>query len=264
MSGITSTGPLSAVGSDEVESATKPMTHLQPLADAVALLELEGLNWLAYADASEGPSSPVVGPTQGVLLFLSMGSSFADRTRYTPNGGDDPFDRRALALVEPLLQFHLLRWDIAAHVVYPQQSSSINLLAWLAAAKAQYPSRLGIGVRPDCGTWFAVRAAIVTGLPMEVRDWLGQRYPRLPDAPSPCDTCVGRPCETACPVSAVGTAFDLTKCISQRLTHDSACAQGCAARSACPVGAEYRYSPSQMHYHYGVSLRMLRRWAGNT
>lgn len=240
------------------------MTPLQPFADAVAALELEGMNWFAFADASLGPTSPAIGAHQGLLLVLSLGRAFAERTSYAPPLGNDPFDERSLNLVEPLLRDHFLRWDPAAHVVYPQQSSSINLLVWLAAAKAQYTSRLGIGLRPDCGTWFAVRAAIVTHLPMDVREWIAGRFPPLPDAPSPCETCVDRPCEPVCPASAVTSPFDLTKCINQRLTEGSVCAQGCAARLACPVGAEYRYSASQMDYHYGVSLRMLRRWTGRT
>lgn len=236
------------------------MLDLESFALAVDGLEAQGINWLAHASATEGPQTPGVAVHQGVLLCLGMGSVFANQTQYSTSEREHPFDERALSLVAPLLNVHLRQWDPDARVVYPAGEGGVNLLAWLAAARAQYPSRLGIGIRPDSGTWFAVRVAIVTHLPPEVRHWMSVRFPPLDETSSPCDNCVGQPCQTACPASAVGATFRLDLCAQQRLTVDSPCAATCAARLACPVGVGYRYSPPQMAYHYGASLRMMKRW----
>ncbi len=236
------------------------MLALDSFARAIDALHAEGVNWLAYANAQAGPPTPGVAVHQGVLLCLGMGSRFAEQTYYEMGGGEHPFDERAVSLVAPLLGSHLRRWDPEARLVYPGTKDSINLLAWLAAAKAQYPSRLGIGIRPDCGTWFAVRAALVTHLPPEVQRWLEGRYPSLRDESSPCDSCSERPCQPACPATAVASTFQLDRCARQRLTAQSPCAATCAARLACPVGSTHRYSKPQIAYHYSVSLRMLKRW----
>ncbi len=235
------------------------MLALDSFARAVDALHAEGINWLAYASAKAGPPTPGVAVHQGVLLCLGMGSVFSDQISYE-TGSDHPFDERAASLVAPLLEVHLRRWDPHARLVYPATNDNINLLAWLAAAKAQYPSRLGIGIRPDCGTWFAVRAALVTHLPPEVQGWLDGRYPSLNDERSPCDGCSDRPCQLACPATAVASTFQLDRCVQERLTVGSPCAASCAARLACPVGSTYRYSKPQIAYHYSVSLRMLKRW----
>lgn len=231
-----------------------------PFTQGVLRLATEGLNWLAYADADAGPADPAIEAHQGVLLFLGLGGTFGERTAYD-GGTANPFDERALELVAPFIEQVLLTYDQQARLVYPQTATRVNLMAWLTAAKAQYPSRLGIGIRPDCGTWFAVRAAVVTQLPEAARHWLREHYPPLDAAVTPCDECRDRPCESACPASAVGPSFNLEGCMTQRLTADSVCADRCAARLACPVGANSRYAMPLLRYHYGVSLGMLRRWA---
>lgn len=232
------------------------MTFLAPFVSQVGTLQEQGLNWFAYATPPENTETK---PGTGLFLALSLGTTFAEQTAYDSPAAQNPFDERAVALLEPLLA-HLRIFDARAQVVYPSNSSSINLMSWLTAARIQYPSLLGIGLRPDCGTFFAVRAAIETRLPEEGRVWLAQRFPQLPSAASPCDTCEEQPCRSACPAAAVADPFNLERCISHRLIEASSCAHSCSARLACPVGAGSRYSVAQTRYHYDVSLRMLRRW----
>src|SRR5690606_38311230 len=108
----------------------------------------------------------------------------------------------------------LLAYDARARLVYPSRDENIDLSAWLRAARVQNESRLGFGIRPDCGTWFAVRAAVVTALPPAAVTWLESRFARLErDAESPCTRCETTPCVNACPAGAVGTSFQLLRCV---------------------------------------------------
>lgn len=233
---------------------------LERFVQAVDDLHGAGLNWLAYARATEGPADAAVRPHQGVMLLLGLGGAFGQSTRYE-SSESDAFDERARKLVLPFISDHLEPHDPHTRLVYPSAAVHIHLMAWLSVARAQFPSRLGIGIRPDCGTWFAVRAAVVTDLPTAAETWLRSRYPAVDlTADSPCTQCQHTPCVQACPATAIGASFDLESCVGHRLVPDSSCATRCHARLACPVGAEFRYPEPQIAYHYGVSLTMLRRW----
>jgi epoxyqueuosine reductase len=223
-----------------------------------------GISWLSFVPKALGPNPRLcaaAGPEAGLLLLLSFGSRFASQTAYESGAEPmaDPFDARSTRLAHAFVASAALS---NARVVYPGDVQ-LDLRAWLAAAQAQYLSPLGTGIRPDCGPWLAVRAALVVALDSAQRAVLARRFaPLSPDA-SPCNSCPTRPCIAACPAGAVGDvgAFDLPKCVQQRLGENSSCASRCHARLACPVGAAFRYPEPQLRYHYGVSLRMLRRYA---
>ncbi len=88
------------------------------------------------------------------------------------------------------------------------------------------------------------------------------RYPDMrklpPPGPNPCDTCVEKPCLSACPVAALtDAAYDVPACHEYL---DSAAGQdciqtGCAVRRSCPVGQGRRQAAqSALHmraFHRG-------------
>ena len=123
-----------------------------------------------------------------------------------------------------------------------------------ALAGWHHPSPLGLGIHPHYGLWFAYRAALLTDAELALT-------PRL-EAASPCASCADKPCVSACPVGAVSVdaAFDLNACVDWRLRPDSSCRAGCAARQACPAGAQWRYTPEQTGYHAHRSLAALHAW----
>ena len=196
-----------------------------------------------------------------MLLFLALGSQFGASTNFAASE-KDAFDRRAVALSRAFIAAELARHAPLSRVVYPGQDLALDLRACLVAAGAQYPSRLGIGIRPDCGTWFAVRAAVATTLHESHERIVRELYPPLPPSDGgPCHTCADAPCRGACPVRAIETTLNLDVCIAQRLREHSPCEFRCGAREACPVGREFMYPRHQIEYHYGVSLTMIRRWS---
>jgi len=143
------------------------------------------------------------------------------------------------------------------HLLYPGDTKILlpalgEYLGWSS------PSPLGLGIHPEFGLWFAYRVLCWTDAPLDAS-------PKVEGLPSPCESCVSKPCISACPVAAVSATeqFDLRACAEFRLQPDAICADRCLARLACPVGADYRHSPAQHGYHQKRSLAGLAAWFGS-
>ena len=113
-----------------------------------------------------------------------------------------------------------------------------------------HASPFWVGVQQDWGSWFAYRAVVLADTNLALT-------PRR-ESPSPCDSCSGKPCITACPAGALASEqtgpWQLRTCLDYRKQETSACQDRCLARNSCPVGSEHRYSDAQIRYHYGQSL----------
>lgn len=232
------------------------------LAEELAKLADSGLNWVAFVEATRGgllPGRPS-SPGYGLLLLLSLGRTFGDQTEFAKTPSNHPFDERACSIGDAFVSRFFEASSDQLPRVYPGPES-VNLRHWLEVGCVQFRSQIGIGIRPDCGTWMAVRLAYWVQLSAAQQEVLRGVYPPLGKR-SPCDDCVERPCITHCPASAVTPCGEhLDRCIAHRLKPDSSCADRCLAREACPVGREHAYSDRQRAYHYSVSLRVLHRWS---
>ncbi len=100
-------------------------------------------------------------------------------------------------------------------------------------------SRLGLILHPTYGPWWALRAAVLT-----VDDG---PTPGPSLGPPPCDGCPG-PCAVACAPGAFTPGWDVGRCASA-IASEPACRRGCAARRACPVGADRAYAPRAEAWH---------------
>jgi ferredoxin len=120
---------------------------------------------------------------------------------------------------------------------------------WAQKAEAVYPSPLGILIHPDWGLWHAYRGALAFAERIDL--------PPADRRPSPCDTCMDKPCLSACPVGAFTPAgYNVLTCVSHIAAPAGAdCMNaGCRARRACPVGAQYRHVPAQAEFHQQAFL----------
>jgi hypothetical protein len=233
----------------------------------------------AFAQAREraraaGPSLPVrTAPAdwcpgyRAALVLGSAGRTLWERLRRTLAGGagstgapaeperadPDPVDRLTERTVAPLLAL-LREADSAAQSAFPFRHARqiVPFQALTQHLPWATPQPLGLLVHPRVGPWFAWRAVLLTTLEAPAA-WAEARA-------SPCVTCPA-PCVTACPSQAVDKAgFRWGDCVDYRL-RERPCRATCLARQACPAGADFRYGADQLAYHYGASLRMLRRWA---
>lgn len=150
----------------------------------------------------------------------------------------DPLDAWTKRLVDPIAR------QLGAEAAYPSDRPYRPFQRWAQRAEPVHPSPLGILIHPDYGLWHAYRAALLFTEVMTL--------PTRPDRPSPCATCVEKPCLVGCPVTAFSRqGFDDAACSRHLRSGNEPCCLdlGCRARDACPVGREWRYSSAQIAFH---------------
>ena len=121
---------------------------------------------------------------------------------------------------------------------------------WARKAEPVHPSPLGVLIHPEYGLWHAYRGALAFAERLDIA-------PREA-CPSPCETCVDKPCLSACPVDAFsGDGYNVPSCTAYLATPDGAdCVTwGCRARRACPVGPGFVYAPGQAELHMRAFTR---------
>lgn len=212
-------------------------------------LQAVGVADVAAWDAQVGPerrSAALLPGARSILVFGSGGRALWDAlvadVRAHPAHlaqEEHPLDayvRRAVLAADPALGDVRRRWFFAA--ADAELHLDFRLLASLAGLGGR--SRLGLLLHPEFGLWLGLRAAVFLDAALPVSP---------PPDPDPCAGCPA-PCIPACPGGAfVDGAWDVGRCSA---FHDAsaACASTCHSRLACPRGAEHRYPPDELVYHY--------------
>jgi ferredoxin len=164
------------------------------------------------------------------------------------DGRPDPLDRWSRRVIGALAA----TWR--AEALFPFGGPPYwPFVAWAKRAAAVAESPLGILIHPDFGLWHAFRGALAFAgrIDLPARDARAR----------PCDSCVGKPCLSACPVGAfTPQGYDVASCVKHISTSAGAdCIDlGCRARRACPVGPGYAHEPAQARFHMGAFLRARR------
>jgi len=177
--------------------------------------------------------------------------------RECDDAGENPVDYFSIKIVEQMLKITGLSSN--AEVLYPGNVPA-PLIALGELANWSTPSPLGLGLHSRYGPWFAYRALLKTTSPLQHNETTTDSII------SPCLSCVATPCVNACPANAVSTntRFDIGLCANFRVSDESTCRTQCHARSACPVGLEYRYTEEQSAYHMTHALKAVVKWAGQS
>ena len=143
---------------------------------------------------------------------------------------------------------HLAR-GLDAGAVFPFDRPPLPFLTWARRAGAGHVSPLGLNIHPTYGLWHAYRAALLFPVAIDL--------PPQSAGAHPCESCVEKPCLSACPVSAFnGRTYDVPACAGHIASPDgTACMErGCLARHACPVGQGFAYAPAQAQFHMRAFL----------
>ena len=163
----------------------------------------------------------------------------------------DPVDQLSVQLTQQFIDHYLGNPEHL--LLYPLTQYLVPLTQLGEVANWSHPAPIGQGINPEYGVWFAYRTAFL----------LNGRFPTIthPPTASPCQSCVEKPCISACPSSAVTqTNFDIFACTDFRVEPASPCADRCLARIACPVAPEHRYTLAQIQYHYTQSLATIKAY----
>lgn len=178
------------------------------------------------------------------LVIGSAGPDMWERFSREMPPGIDPMDRWTRSRLGPLAASRGLS------AVFPFDKPPLPFQRWARRAGPLFPSPLGLLIDPVHGLWHALRGAMLS--PDDIP------LPERANRPSPCETCVGKPCLAACPVGAFnGSGLDVGRCATHIATATgSLCMNGgCRAREACPVGRASRYPDEQVRFHMDAYRR---------
>jgi len=195
------------------------------------------------------PNSTSLAPANtGTIVLLGLvgrsgWAEFADSSE-AQDGLENPLDRWSKRLIDALaLKF-------GAVPIYPFSGPPyFPFQRWAAGAESLFPSPLGLLIHPDFGLWHSYRGALaftqVLNLPPRVQ------------AQNPCESCSGKPCLSACPVSAFsGESYNVPACAAHLRSAGQSCTTlGCAARNACPIGSHHQYGAAQTQFYMAAFRR---------
>ena len=169
----------------------------------------------------------------------AMWEAFAPHIDAAPN----PLDRWTRRVLEPIAR------KFGARAAFPFGEPHWPFQRWARRAESLHPSPLGVLIHPEYGLWHAWRGALLFDEILAL--------PARQEAASPCDSCVDKPCLTACPVGAFSRAgYDVDACAGHLSGPAADCLSiGCRARNACPVGGAWRYPEAQLHFHMAAFAR---------
>jgi epoxyqueuosine reductase len=194
---------------------------------------------VALGAAPPDPAFCPVGSRALVLIGTRGGSAWWERMTASTewrDGAPDPVDRWSKRILGDLAR------RFGGGAVFPSDGPPWPpFQRWARETGRIWESPVQLLVHADAGLWVAFRGALA--LPFEVP---------LPAAEKPCESCVGRPCVSACPVGALTPAgYNLPECHDFLDTPAGAdcLSLGCGVRRACPVSQSHARVPAQSSYH---------------
>ena len=219
----------------------------QTLAAVRMAIEARGLSYRGalHPAAEDLPDGGDVGTLVLVGFTGNTNWRHFEQSPEARDGLPDPLDRWSERVITALAG------ELHATALFPFQGPPwLPFLKWAQHAEPVRPSPLGMLIHPDWGLWHSWRGALAFAERFEL--------PPPDRRPRPCDTCIEKPCLSACPVNAfTGGGYDVAACVAHISTvaGTDCMDEGCRARRACPVGRAHRYSPAQA----ALSMRAFRK-----
>jgi hypothetical protein len=161
------------------------------------------------------------------------------------DGLDHPLDRWSRRLTETLAR------ELGGKALFPFGGPPfLPFQRWAQRAEPVHSSPIGLLIHPRYGLWHSYRGALGFHEALAI--------PEPAVVPSPCQSCTGRWCLSACPVGAFSSVgYDVAACAGclKSAPGRDCTAGGCQARRACPVGVEHAYGPEQASFIMRAFLR---------
>ena len=224
--------------------ASGPSAILAEIAEALRPCGIHLRGVAAFAPG-EGPLLVGGSPARSMVLLGNIGGSLWPAFSHWRRNydGPDPLDTFSKEAIRPLAE------RLGATAFFPSDPPWQPFQQWAMKADGLRPSPLGILIHPRYGLWHGYRGAL--GFPFEIE----AEHEHVGHA---CDACPDKPCIGHCPVNAVTPdRFDIAASrgyLKSEAGRASCMITGCAARNACPVGADFRYPPEQLRFHMDALL----------
>lgn len=211
---------------------------------------LEPRGWFAIESGDIPAGSKAVTAGSAALLIGNHGPAMWDAFRQSPeyrDGVAHPMDRWTRRIVEGALP----QLGVRATALFPFGGEIWPFQRFARRAMGLQSSPLGLLIHPQYGLWHALRAAIVFPEMESVTPVRAGQHP--------CDDCADKPCLDTCPVGAFSAhGFAVAACrtwLAGSPATPDCMGEGCAARSACPVGTQWRYNEDQLRFHMAAFAR---------
>ena len=200
-------------------------------AEARAAVAPFGLQILGGFHAA-GKTTLLLGPADDFWPIFSTSPEARDNQ-------PDPIDRWSTRVITALSQN--LHAKPSLPFGGPPYAPFLN---WALYSGRCWSSPVGMLVHDTMGLMISFRGALTFDHQLD-----------LPKPPlqSPCESCSFRPCNTACPVNALGPDGYVTSACHSHLDSpagQSCLAAGCAARRACPISPKRPDTQSAHHMRY--------------
>lgn len=152
------------------------------------------------------------------------------------DGHPDPLDRWSKRVIGNAAE------SLGAQPRFPFDTPRQPFLSWAVRSGRAWPSPVHLLVHDKAGLWVSYRGALIIPKRLDL------------SAPSkiPCESCLDKPCLTACPAMALTAAeYDLPACHAYLDTPPGKdCLEaGCAVRKACPQSQKYHRVEAQNAFH---------------
>jgi hypothetical protein len=187
-----------------------------------------------------GPDDLVPEGVGTLLLLGPREPGFWEAVSVSPEfreGGHDPLDRWSARVIARLAE------DLGALPFFPFGEPRRPFIRWALQTGRVWLSEVNILVSEDAGLLVSFRGAL----------GFRERLDLPPPGQRPCDTCLEKPCRTACPVGALTSGgYDVPACrayVSSPPGAASCREHGCAVRRACPWSAGHPRAPA-LHAHH--------------
>ncbi|PIB23924.1 hypothetical protein BFP76_01320 [Amylibacter kogurei] len=181
-------------------------------------------------------------PDIGTLVLFAPAADFWARLTDAPEyRGDDPVDRWSARV------FAMLADQLDARAILPFGGPPYApFLDYAKQSGRAWNSHVGMLIHDQFGLMISYRGALA----------FNERFD-LPATPrqSPCETCIPKPCATACPVHALTpSGYDVPKCKEYLRSNpkNDCMSQGCAVRRACPMSAGAKRDAAQSAHYMRV------------
>lgn len=197
---------------------------------------------LSVMGAVQETDGTVDGTVDRTVVLLGPGRGFWLHFKQSPewrDGAPDPIDRWSTRVVTALAH------GFDAEALFPFGGPPyLPFLRWAMDSGRAWQSPAGMLVHDVAGLMVSYRGALRFDYAMDLP---------TPPARSPCDTCEGQPCMSACPVDALSAAqgYNVDACHGFLDTAGGmdCMSMGCRARRACPVSQSFDRDPEQSALH---------------